>query len=43
MTTAMSVGSHNLSAGPVILAVIIIGVAYFRWQRRRRPPGGRDK
>jgi hypothetical protein len=43
MTIAMNIGTHNLSAVPVILAVIIIGVAiYFIMQRRRKPPTGHD-
>lgn len=43
MTIAMTIGTHNLSAVPVILAVIIIGVAiYLIMQRRRKPPNGRD-
>ncbi len=36
MTTAMSIGTHNLSVVPVILAVIIIGVAISLIVRRRR-------
>ena len=42
MTIAMSTGTHNLSAVPlIILALIIIGVAvYFIRKRRRNPPNG---
>jgi LPXTG-motif cell wall-anchored protein len=37
----MAIGTHNLSAVPVILAVIIIGIAiYFIMKRRRKPPNG---
>jgi hypothetical protein len=44
MTIAMKIGTHNLSAAPIILAVIIIGVAiYFIVQRRRNPSNGHDK
>jgi hypothetical protein len=44
MTIAMKIGTHNLSVVPIILAVIIIGVAiYFIWQRRRNPSNGHDK
>lgn len=43
MTIAMAIGKHNLSVVPVILAVIIIGVAiYFIMRRRRKPPNGHD-
>ena len=42
MTIAMLIGTHNLSAVPIILAVIIIGVAIFIMQRRRKPPNGHD-
>jgi hypothetical protein len=38
----MTIGTHNLTAVPVILAVIIIGVAvylYARRQRGRKPTG----
>ena len=42
MTIAMAIGTHNLSAVPIILAVIIIGVAIFIMQRRRKPPNGHD-
>ena len=39
MTIAMAIGTHNLSAVPIILAVIIIGIAvYFMWRRRRKQP-----
>jgi preprotein translocase subunit YajC len=43
MTIAIEAGTHNISAAPVILAVIIIGVAiYFIMRRRsrRNPPDG---
>jgi hypothetical protein len=44
MTIAMTIGTHNLSVVPIILAVIIIGVAiYLIWQRRRNQPNGHDK
>lgn len=44
MTIAMAIGTHNLSAVPIILAVIIIGiVGYFMWQRTRKQPNGHDK
>jgi hypothetical protein len=37
----MTIGTHNLSAVPIIIAVIIIGVAiYCIGQRRRKPPKG---
>jgi hypothetical protein len=37
----MAMGTHNLSAVPIILAVIIIGVAiYFIVQRSRNRPNG---
>jgi LPXTG-motif cell wall-anchored protein len=44
MTTAMSTGTHNLSAVPiVILALIIVGAAiYFIRQRRKNPSNGHD-
>jgi len=42
MTIAMTIGTHNLSAVPIILAVIIIGAAIFIMQRRRKPPNGHD-
>jgi hypothetical protein len=43
MTIAMAIGTHNLSAVPIILVVIIIAIAgYFRW-RRRSQPNGHDK
>jgi hypothetical protein len=42
MPIAIAIGQHNLSAAPVILAVIIIAVAiYFFWQHRRNRPSGR--
>ena len=42
MTIAMSTGTHNLSAVPIIiLALIIIGVAiYLIRKRRSNPPNG---
>ena len=44
MTIAIAIGTHNLSAVPILLAVIIVGVVgYFIWQRRRNQPNGRDK
>jgi hypothetical protein len=44
MTIAIAVGAHNISAVPLILAVIIIGVAiYFIMRRRRNPPDGHGK
>jgi hypothetical protein len=44
MTIAISVGAHNLSVFPVILAVIIIGVVlYFTLWRRRKPPDDRGR
>ena len=44
MTIATAVGAHNPSALPVILAVIIIGVAiYVIVRRRRKPPDGHGK
>jgi preprotein translocase subunit YajC len=44
MTIAMAIGTHNISVVPVILIVIIIGVAiYFIMQRRRKSPDGHDK
>jgi cytochrome c-type biogenesis protein CcmH/NrfF len=44
MTVAMTIGTHNLSAVPVILVVLIIGVAIYVIKRRRtRPPNGRDR
>lgn len=46
MTIAISVGAHNLSAFPVILAMIIIiigAVLYLTRWRRRKPPGDRDR
>lgn len=39
----MTIGTHNLSVVPIIITVIIIGVAiYFITQRRRKPPNGHD-
>ena len=39
----MAIGTHNLSVVPIILAVIIIGVAIsFLARRRRKPPNGHD-
>jgi LPXTG-motif cell wall-anchored protein len=32
----MAVGAHNLSVAPVIIAVIIIGVAVYFIMRRRK-------
>jgi hypothetical protein len=44
MSIALAIGAHNLSVAPVIVAVIIIGVAiYFMLQRRRNRPNGRDQ
>ena len=39
MTIAISVGAHNISVFPVVLAVLVVGVVlYFtRWRRRNRP------
>ena len=44
MTIAISVGAHNISVFPVVLAVLVVGVVlYFtRWRRRNRP-GGDDR
>ncbi len=43
MTIAMAIGPHNLSAVPVIIAVIIICVAsYLIMRRLRKPPNGHD-
>ena len=43
MTIARAIGSRNLSAVPVIIAVIIICVAsYFIMRRLRKPPSGHD-
>ena len=36
MTIAMAIGTHNLSAAPVILAVIIIGAIVYVLRKRRR-------
>jgi hypothetical protein len=39
MTIAISVGAHNISAAPVILAVLIIAaVGYLIWRRSRNRP-----
>ncbi len=44
MILAIAIGTHNLSAVPVILAVVVIGVAvYVIRQRRRNQPNGRDR
>jgi hypothetical protein len=44
MTLAIAIGTHNISAVPVILAVVVIGAAvYFFWQRRRNQPKGHDR
>jgi heme/copper-type cytochrome/quinol oxidase subunit 2 len=44
MTVAMAIGKHNLSVAPIIVVLIIIGVAiYFVWRRRRNQPDGRGK
>ncbi len=44
MEVAIAVGQHNLSAAPVILAVVLIGaVIYFFWQRRKNQPNGHDR
>jgi uncharacterized protein HemX len=44
MTIAVSAGAHNISAAPVILAVIIIGiVTYLITQRRKNRSNGQDK
>lgn len=42
MTIAMAIGTHNLSAAPIIiLAVVIIGVViYFITKHRKNPPNG---
>jgi hypothetical protein len=37
----MTIGTHNLTAVPVILAVIIIGAAVYFIARRGRKPTGR--
>ena len=43
MTIAITVGAPNLSVIPVVLAVLIIGVAIsFLARRRRKPPNGHD-
>jgi hypothetical protein len=43
MTIAMTIGTHNLSVVPLILAVTIIGVAISLIMRRsRKPPNGHD-
>jgi hypothetical protein len=39
MTIAISAGTHNISAAPVILAVLIIAaVGYLIWRRSRNRP-----
>jgi hypothetical protein len=44
MTVAMAIGKHNLSVAPIIIALIIIGVAvYFIWKRRSDRPNGGSK
>lgn len=44
MTLAIAIGTHNLTAVPVILAAVIIGVAVYVIRRRRRnQPNGRDR
>ena len=44
MTIAIAAGTHNISAVPIILAVLIIGAAiYFFMRRRRNPPNGHGK
>jgi heme/copper-type cytochrome/quinol oxidase subunit 2 len=44
MTVAMAIGKHNLSVAPIIIVLIIIGVAiYFVWKRRTGKPNGRGK
>jgi LPXTG-motif cell wall-anchored protein len=44
MTTAMSIGTHNLSAVPiVILALLIVGAAiYLIRQRRKNQSNGHE-
>jgi hypothetical protein len=43
MTIAMAIGTHNLSVVPIIVAVIIIGVAIFvKMRRSRKTPNGHD-
>ncbi|HEY3904637.1 MAG TPA: LPXTG cell wall anchor domain-containing protein [Streptosporangiaceae bacterium] len=32
----MTIGSHNLTAAPIILAVVVIGLAIYFIARRRR-------
>jgi hypothetical protein len=40
MTIAISVGAHNISAAPVILAVLILAaVGYVIWRRSRSRRG----
>ncbi len=44
MTIAISIGTHNVSVLPIILAVIVIGVAIYVIRRRRRNPrSGQDR
>jgi predicted PurR-regulated permease PerM len=44
MTIAMTIGTHNLGVVPIILAVIITGVAiYLIRQRRGKRQNGHDK
>jgi hypothetical protein len=44
MTVAIAIGKHNLSVAPIIIALIIIGVAiYFIWKRRSGRPNGGGK
>jgi preprotein translocase subunit YajC len=44
MTLAIAIGTHNLSAVPIILAVVVIGAAvYFFWRRSRNQRSGHDR
>ena len=44
MELAIAAGKHNLSAVPVILAVIIIcAAAYYIWRRRKNQPNSPGK